>query len=131
MWCVCSLFLMSFVRKIKRGNSVYYAEVENKRVNGKVVQRYIRYLGKDPNAPPKKAEINDVGFGYLATMLMQKALTANDVFEFLEDQGITVSREELAKIGLFYDFGKKTFSVYLSYQKTSKRKPAAGDAGSH
>ncbi len=124
---------MSFVRKIKCGNSVYYAEVENKRVGGKVVQRHIRYLGKDPNAPntpPKKAEINDVGFGYLATMLMQKALTANDVFEFLEDQGITVSREELAKIGLFYDFGKKTFSVYLSYQKTSKRKSAAGDAGS-
>ncbi|GBE53878.1 MAG TPA: hypothetical protein ENH28_00850 [Euryarchaeota archaeon] len=124
---------MSFVRKIKRGNSVYYAEVENKRVGGKVVQRHIRYLGKDPNAPhapPKKAEINDVGFSYLATMLMQKALTANDVFEFLEDQGIMVSREELEKIGLFYDFGKKTFSVYLSYQKTSKRKPAAGDAGS-
>ncbi|GBE54388.1 hypothetical protein BMS3Bbin15_00541 [archaeon BMS3Bbin15] len=125
---------MSFVRKIKSGNSVYYAEVENKRVGGKVVQRHIRYLGKDPNAPhapPKKAEINDVGFSYLATMLMQKALTANDVFEFLEDQGIMVSREELEKIGLFYDFGKKTFSVYLSYQKTSKRKPAAGDAGSH
>lgn len=119
---------MSFVRKIKRGNSVYYAEVESKRVGGKVVQRHIRYLGKDPEAPPKKVEIDDVGFGYLATMLMQKALTPNDVFEFLEEQGTMVSREELEKIGLFYDFEKKTFTVFLSYPKTSKRKPAAEDA---
>ncbi len=109
---------MSFIRKIKRGNSVYYAEVENKWIDGKVMQKHIRYLGKDPEAPPRKAEINDVGFGYLATMLMQKALTPNDVFEFLENQGTKVSREELEKIGLFYDFGKKTFSICLYYQKT-------------
>lgn len=37
---------MSFIRKIKRGNKVYLAEVENKRVAGKVVQRHIRYVGK-------------------------------------------------------------------------------------
>jgi hypothetical protein len=121
---------MSFIRKIKRGNSVYYAEVENRRVGGKVVQKHIRYLGKDPEAPLKKAEISDVGFGYLATMLMQKALTPNDVFEFLENQGTKVSREELEKIGLFYDFRKKTFSVYLSYRKTSRRKGVVKDAGS-
>lgn len=121
---------MSFIRKIKRGNSVYYAEVENRRVGGKVVQRHIRYLGKDPEAPPKKAEISDVGFGYLAAMLMQKALTPNDVFEFLENQGTKASREELEKIGLFYDFRKKTFSVYLYYRKTSRRKGVAKDAGS-
>lgn len=121
---------MSFIRKIKRGNSVYYAEVENKRIGGKVVQKHIRYLGKDPEAPPRKAEISDVGFGYLATMLMQKALTPNDVFEFLENQGIKVSREELEKIGLLYDFGKKTFSVYLYYQKTSRRRQGAKYAGS-
>jgi len=120
---------MSFIRKIKHGNSVYYAEVENKWVNGKVVQKHIRYLGKDPAAPPKKAEISDMGFGYLATMLMQKALTPNDVFEFLENQGIKVSKEELEKVGLFYDFEKKTFSVYLSYSKTSKQKTDAKDAG--
>ncbi len=122
---------MSFIRKIKRGNSVYYAEVENRRVGGKVVQKHIRYLGKDPEALSKKAGINDVGFGYLATMLMQKALTPNDVFEFLENQGTKVSKEELEKVGLFYDFGEKTFSVYLYYRKTStKRRRGATDAGS-
>jgi transposase len=38
---------MSFIRKIKVGDKVYLAEVESKRVNGKVVQRHIRYVGKE------------------------------------------------------------------------------------
>ena len=38
---------MSFIRKIKRGNHIYLAEVEGKRVDGKVVQRFIRYIGKE------------------------------------------------------------------------------------
>jgi transposase len=38
---------MSFVRRIKKGDAVYLAEVENRRVDGKVVQRHIRYIGKE------------------------------------------------------------------------------------
>ena len=38
---------MSFIRKIKRGNKVYLAEVENRWVNGKCVQRHIKYIGKE------------------------------------------------------------------------------------
>lgn len=37
---------MSFIRKIKKGDKTYLAEVENRRVGGKVVQRFIRYIGK-------------------------------------------------------------------------------------
>jgi len=37
---------MSFIRKFKRGDRIYLAEVENRWVNGKVVQRFIRYVGK-------------------------------------------------------------------------------------
>ena len=37
---------MSFIRKFKKGGKVYLAEVENQRVQGKVVQRFIRYVGK-------------------------------------------------------------------------------------
>ena len=39
---------MTFIRKIKRGNRVYLAEVENYRDGSKVKQRHIRYLGLDP-----------------------------------------------------------------------------------
>lgn len=38
---------MSFIRKIKRGKKVYLAEVESRRVDGRVVQRFIRYIGKE------------------------------------------------------------------------------------
>ncbi len=38
---------MSFIRKIKRGDRVYLAEVENHWINGKVVQKHIRYVGKE------------------------------------------------------------------------------------
>ena len=38
---------MSFVRKIKKGNKTYLAEVENVRVNGRVCQRHIKYVGRE------------------------------------------------------------------------------------
>lgn len=40
---------MSFIKRFKKGDKVYLAEVENKRIHGKVVQRYIRYVGKEAN----------------------------------------------------------------------------------
>ena len=38
---------MSFIRKIRVKGRVYLAEVKNKKINGKVVQRHIRYSGKE------------------------------------------------------------------------------------
>jgi transposase len=43
---------MSFIRKIKKGTSVYLAEVENQRIGGKIVQRHIRYVGKEVDDKP-------------------------------------------------------------------------------
>ena len=43
---VDNLYSMSFIRKIKKGDGVYLAEVESKWVDGKSVQRHIRYIGK-------------------------------------------------------------------------------------
>jgi hypothetical protein len=44
---------MSFIRKIRKGDRTYLAEVESHRVEGKVVQRFIRYVGKDLNSTYK------------------------------------------------------------------------------
>lgn len=38
---------MSFIRKIKTKSGTYLAEVENRWVDGKVVQKHIRYVGKE------------------------------------------------------------------------------------
>jgi hypothetical protein len=46
----CSEYIthdMSYIRKYKKGNRTYLAEVESKRIDGKVVQRFIRYVGKE------------------------------------------------------------------------------------
>ena len=40
---------MTFIRKIKRGKFTYLAEVENKWIDGKVIQKHIRYVGKELN----------------------------------------------------------------------------------
>lgn len=45
---------MAFVRKIKKGNAVYLALVENKRIEGKVRQKVIKYLGKEIDGKPVK-----------------------------------------------------------------------------
>ena len=43
---------MSFIRKIKKGDRVYLAEVENVRINGKTIQKHIRYVGKEVDNKP-------------------------------------------------------------------------------
>lgn len=40
---------MSFIRKIKKKNAIYLAEVKTERIKGKVVQKFIRYIGKEVN----------------------------------------------------------------------------------
>jgi transposase len=46
------IYTMSFIRKIKKGNKVYLAEVENVRINGKTVQKHLRYVGKEIDTHP-------------------------------------------------------------------------------
>ncbi len=46
------IYTMSFIRKIKKGDSVYLAEVENRRIGGKVIQKHIRYVGKEVDDRP-------------------------------------------------------------------------------
>jgi transposase len=45
---------MSFIRRIKKKDAVYLAEVESYRQGGKVKQRVIRYVGKEVNGQPSK-----------------------------------------------------------------------------
>ena len=115
---------MSFTRTFKRKNKdgsikTYFAEVESVRVGDKVVQRYVRSLGTDPEHPTN-IPIEPVHFSYLALRLMQDALTPNDLFEMLEKMGQPVKIEDLERIGINYDFEKKTYSISLFYKKISK-----------
>jgi len=57
---------MSFIRKIKRGDKVYLAEVETCRIDGKVVQRHIRYVGRAADDKKKLATpLSDVAIEHV------------------------------------------------------------------
>ena len=118
---------MSFIREIKRGKHVYYDEVENIRVNGKVVQKHIRYIGKDRDNPGNFS-LNVVHFGYIATRLMQGELSPNELFDMIEKMGHHVNRENLERIGLYYDLKKNSFSLSLYRKRSSGNRKAAEDA---
>ena len=45
---------MSFIRKIKKKDAVYLAEVQSVREDGKVKQKVIRYIGKEVDGAPVK-----------------------------------------------------------------------------
>ena len=50
---------MAFIRKIKKGESVYLVKVESYREDGKVKQRVIEYIGKEENGVAvQKVDIN-------------------------------------------------------------------------
>lgn len=107
---------MSFIRKIKKGDKIYYAEVMNERIDGKVVQRHIRYIGTDPDAPPKKFELDQKELGKLLDLISKNSITPDDIFNILEKSGKPVSREKLKKFGIEYDVSKKTYYIFLRYQ---------------
>ncbi len=118
-----------FIREVKRKNKdgtvkIYYAEVESVREGNKVHQKYIRSLGSDLTKPSNYL-LEPVHFSYLALRLMQDNLSPNDVFDMLDGMGTPVTRNELESIGIYYDFEKKTFSIYLYYVKNSKLKNTA------
>ena len=119
---------MSFIREIKRGNQVYYDEVENVRVNGKVVQKHIRYIGKDRDNPGS-FPLDIVHFGYIATRLIQGDLSTDELFDMIEGMGHHVNRENLERIGLYYDYKKNSFSLTLYRKRSSGNRKAAGNAG--
>ena len=114
---------MSFIRGKKVGGVIYYSEVENVRVNGKVVQKHIRYIGKDKENPDR-IPLENVQFGYIATRLMQGDLSPNELFDMIEKMGNHVNRENLERIGLFYDFKKNSFSLSLYRKRSVDRKDA-------
>ena len=52
---------MSFIRRIKKKDAVYLAEVESYRKDGKVKQRVIRYVGKEVNGlPSRRIEVSNI-----------------------------------------------------------------------
>ena len=74
---------MAFIRKIKKGDSIYLAKVESYREDGKVKQRVLEYVGKEENGIAiQKMDINKVNVQNVkhyadVSVLHQLALSLN------------------------------------------------------
>ena len=124
---------MSFVREVVRKNKdgtvvKYYEEVESYRINGKVRQRHIRSLGRDKDKPDS-FPLDLMHFGYIATRLIQGDLSPSELFDMIEKMGHHVSRENLERIGLNYNFKKNSFSLSLYRKRSSEKQKDASSAG--
>jgi ABC-type multidrug transport system ATPase subunit len=90
-----------------KGGSSYYKLVDVKRVNGKVVQKYVGYLGKDPNS---KKEITGKDILPYVERLLDIEITDVEIKDILKKIGIDCDISPITKIVLENDRKlKKTF----------------------
>ena len=71
--------------KVNRKGHEYYELVEEKWVNGKVVQKYAGYLGKSPNS---RKEIEPAEIMKYLERLLKKGISQEEIGEILKKMGI-------------------------------------------
>ena len=74
------MIIIPVKRKSKSGN-VYYNLVDEKRVNGKVVQKYVGYLGKSLNS---RNEIEPEEILKYISRLLKKGISQEEIDEILK-----------------------------------------------
>ncbi len=99
----------TFIRKIKQGDKIRYAEVWNERRGKKVIQHHVQYLGSDPDhlPPPTSFTIEMVHFGYLAQLILKDVITADDIYTMLEENVSWVGYNFSLVPRAIYEFGVK------------------------
>ena len=112
----------TFIRKIKQGDKIRYAEVWNERRGKKVIQHHVRYLGSDPdNLPnPSSFDIEKIHFGYLAQLILSDTLSADDVYLMLDGMGKPVKRKELKEIVIRHNIEEKKTRLRLVFRRKGK-----------
>jgi hypothetical protein len=112
----------TFIRKIKQGDKIRYAEVWNERQGKKVIQHHVRYLGSDPNNLPEPSSFNieKIHFGYLAQLILSDTLSADDIYLMLDGMGKSVERKEIKEIVIRHNLDKKKTRLHLVFPRKRK-----------
>lgn len=79
----------------RKDGSIYYSLVDEKRVNGKVVQKYVGYLGKNPKS---KNEIEPELLLQYVSRLLKKGISQEDIGNILKKIGIDYDAWPITKI---------------------------------
>jgi len=114
----------TFIRKIKQGNKIRYAEVWNERQGKKIIQHHVRYVGSDPDNLPEPSSfiIEKLHFGYLAQLLLSDSLSANDIYLMLDVMGKSIERKEIKQIIIRYKLDEKKTILQLIFSRKRKKK---------
>ena len=93
--------------KVRREHGEYWELVDVKRVNGKVVQKYVGYLGKSLNS---KNEIEPEEILKYISRLLKKGISQEEMDEILKKIGIEYDAWPITKIIIENDLKlKKVF----------------------
>ena len=125
MKCIYTTYMTehkTFIRKIKQGDKIRYAEVWNERRGKKVIQHHVRYLGSDPNNLPEPSSFNieKIHFGYLAQLILSDTVSADDIFLMLDGMGKSVERKEIKEIIIRHNLDEKKTRLHLVFPRKRK-----------
>ena len=95
-------------RKVRREHGEYWELVDVKRVNGKVVQKYVGYLGKSLNS---KTEIEPEVIIQYVSRLLKKGISQEEIDQILKKIGIEYDAWPVTKIVIENDL--KLQKVFL------------------
>jgi hypothetical protein len=112
----------TFIRKIKQGDKIRYAEVWNERRGKKVIQHHVRYLGSNPNNLPEPSSFNieKIHFGYLAQLILSDTISADDIYLMLDGMGKSVERKEIKEIIIRHNLDEKKTRLHLVFPRKIK-----------
>ena len=112
----------TFIRKIKQGDKIRYAEVWNERRGKKVIQHHVRYLGSDPNNLPEPSSFNieKIHFGYLAQLILSDTISDDDIYHMLDGMGKSVERKEIKEIIIRHNIDEKKTRLHLVFPRKRK-----------
>ena len=95
------------VNRVKKNGHVYYTLLDQKRVKGKLVRKYVGYLGKSPNSK-REIELGDL-LPYI-TRLLNNKISQEEIASILKRIGIEYDSWPITKIMIENDLRlKKTF----------------------
>ena len=97
-------------RKVRREHGEYWELVDVKRVNGKVVQKYVGYLGKSLNS---KNEIEPEEILKYVSRLLKKGISQEEIDEILKKIGIEYDAWPITKIIIENDLKLKKIFLKL------------------
>ena len=96
-------------RKSKSGN-VYYNLIDEKRINGKIIQKYVGYLGKSPNS---KSEIEPKDILQYIERLLNMEISQEEINSILKKIGIDYDAWPITKIIIENDLKLKKLFLKL------------------